>query len=109
MSKRKKSELLRRRIEALENELKPVMSTLNKLREKRDEAISREFIAEHGITKSQVRVVADWRAWSRANSSAVREWISLPWFEWAGKIYRTEDLRPGWKPDSIAYYEHLPE
>jgi len=101
-----------RSIAAIEAEIQTLENQLQKLKHKKREADSRDFIVANriilddvemssGDTKPWFGTVWEFGKWLAGNSEKV-------WLEWNGRIYRVTDIANGRMPDMPGEVDHLP-
>lgn len=101
-------------IAALEARIGPLERELEALRRQHRDAVSREFIALHGITRSQVHESTTAGLPYFGHVLSFADYLrTLPerrrWYEWNGCLYETSELMAGrMKPEPEALFEHVP-
>lgn len=99
-----RSDELRKELDKVERELKPLIERRQRIQNALDDALSREWIAACKVTKDKVMTVKE------AEESRGSRWFGdvwtfgkwlkenqcdKPWAEWNGRIYNSEELKAG--------------
>jgi len=107
-----KAEDLKNEIEIRRAIVAPRLREIEDLERQYAEALSREFIAAHGITKDMVQP-SDTCGWEVSTLWQFGTWMeengcTKPWCEWNGRLYPSSEVKAGsMRHNAPGLYEHV--
>ena len=94
----------------LQFRMKPIQDRMDEISRRKEDVLSRQFIAENGITRQQVEMSSDTGEWFYTIDS-FSKWLLVnsdkKWAEWNGRIYYTSDILDGRMPIMPGMVKHL--